>query len=154
MGVRLYDAGTGRFLSVDPIYGGNANAYEYCVGDPVNCSDLTGKARLISRSYSFWSPVWWVAYHFNKSETTKIAWGAGAAWTVVVNTFSKIKAVNKGWAKVATTVLEWYLAYFALTAGYAAARGKCVGIGIGGRKRFASWTVRYATPPVIWVRKC
>lgn len=39
MGVRLYNPKTGRFLSTDPVYGGNANAYEYCTGDPVNCSD-------------------------------------------------------------------------------------------------------------------
>ncbi|MFF7364607.1 RHS repeat-associated core domain-containing protein [Streptomyces sp. NPDC008125] len=43
MGVRLYDPTTGRFLSVDPIPGGNANAYEYCTGDPINCLDLDGR---------------------------------------------------------------------------------------------------------------
>jgi RHS repeat-associated protein len=43
MGVRLYNPTTGRFLSVDPIAGGNANAYEYCSGDPVNCYDLDGR---------------------------------------------------------------------------------------------------------------
>jgi RHS repeat-associated protein len=43
MGVRQYNPATGRFLSVDPEYGGNANAYEYCTADPVNCFDLDGK---------------------------------------------------------------------------------------------------------------
>ncbi|MFJ5841436.1 polymorphic toxin-type HINT domain-containing protein [Streptomyces shenzhenensis] len=43
MGVRQYNPGTGRFLSVDPEYGGNANAYEYCTADPINCTDLDGK---------------------------------------------------------------------------------------------------------------
>ncbi|GIF10045.1 RHS repeat-associated core domain-containing protein [Actinoplanes teichomyceticus] len=42
MGVRLYNPSTGRFLSTDPVYGGNANAYEYCNGDVVNCTDTTG----------------------------------------------------------------------------------------------------------------
>jgi RHS repeat-associated protein len=42
MGSRLYQAETGRFLSRDPIPGGNANPYEYCSGDPVNCYDLSG----------------------------------------------------------------------------------------------------------------
>ncbi|MFI1293734.1 RHS repeat-associated core domain-containing protein, partial [Streptomyces sp. NPDC020792] len=52
MGVRLYDPSTGRFLSVDPIPGGNANAYEYCNGDPLNRYDLDGK-------WSFnWRPPW------------------------------------------------------------------------------------------------
>ncbi|MGC2998532.1 DNRLRE domain-containing protein [Streptomyces sp. G35A] len=43
MGVRQYNPATGRFLSVDPQHGGNANAYEYCSADPVNCFDLDGK---------------------------------------------------------------------------------------------------------------
>ncbi|MEV6600398.1 RHS repeat-associated core domain-containing protein [Actinoplanes sp. NPDC051346] len=43
MGVRLYSPALGRFLTVDPEVGGNDNAYEYCSGDPVNCTDLDGK---------------------------------------------------------------------------------------------------------------
>ncbi|WP_435881221.1 DNRLRE domain-containing protein [Streptomyces bobili] len=43
MGVRLYNPATGRFLTIDPVYGGNANAYEYCNGDPLNRYDLDGK---------------------------------------------------------------------------------------------------------------
>ncbi|MEU0551373.1 RHS repeat-associated core domain-containing protein [Micromonospora sp. NPDC005979] len=43
MGVRLYNPTTGRFLQVDPVYGGSANPYEYCGADPVNCFDLDGK---------------------------------------------------------------------------------------------------------------
>ncbi|MFF2778861.1 DNRLRE domain-containing protein [Streptomyces sp. NPDC058052] len=47
MGVRLYNAATGRFLSTDPVYGGSANSYEYTYADPVNKYDLDGR----------W--VWW-----------------------------------------------------------------------------------------------
>ncbi|MFI5755440.1 DNRLRE domain-containing protein [Streptomyces sp. NPDC051569] len=43
MGVRLYNPTTGRFLSVDPVYGGNLNAYEYAHADPINRFDLDGK---------------------------------------------------------------------------------------------------------------
>ncbi|MFF4509149.1 DNRLRE domain-containing protein [Streptomyces sp. NPDC001401] len=43
MGVRLYDSTAGRFLSVDPVPGGNATAYDYCSADPVNCYDLDGR---------------------------------------------------------------------------------------------------------------
>ena len=41
-GERYYEPGMGRFLQVDPIAGGSANAYGYCSGDPMNCSDLSG----------------------------------------------------------------------------------------------------------------
>ncbi|TFV61641.1 UNVERIFIED_ORG: hypothetical protein E4P37_18920 [Bacillus sp. AZ43] len=44
MGVRLYDPATGRFWSRDPQPGGNSTAYDYCSGDPVNCTDLDGQA--------------------------------------------------------------------------------------------------------------
>ena len=44
MGVRLYTPNLGRFLQVDPVPGGSANAYDYVSADPVNGSDLSGKA--------------------------------------------------------------------------------------------------------------
>jgi len=43
MGVRLYNPVAGRFLSTDPVYGGNANAYDYVHADPLNRYDLDGK---------------------------------------------------------------------------------------------------------------
>ncbi|MEV7600035.1 ricin-type beta-trefoil lectin domain protein [Kitasatospora sp. NPDC089797] len=42
MGARLYSPTLGRFLQVDPVPGGNAGPYDYCTGDPVNCTDLDG----------------------------------------------------------------------------------------------------------------
>ncbi|WP_432058921.1 RHS repeat-associated core domain-containing protein, partial [Streptomyces sp. bgisy022] len=43
MGVRLYNPSTGRFLSTDPVHGGNLNAYEYAHADPLNRFDLDGR---------------------------------------------------------------------------------------------------------------
>jgi RHS repeat-associated protein len=42
MGVRSYVPAMGRFISVDPVLGGSANAYEYADGDPINGLDLLG----------------------------------------------------------------------------------------------------------------
>ncbi|MFI8513264.1 DNRLRE domain-containing protein [Streptomyces sp. NPDC085460] len=43
-GARAYDPATGRFLQADPKYAGGRNAYVYCGGDPVGCSDSSGLA--------------------------------------------------------------------------------------------------------------
>ena len=42
MGVRSYVPSIGRFVSVDPVTGGSASAYDYANADPVNGLDLDG----------------------------------------------------------------------------------------------------------------
>jgi RHS repeat-associated protein len=72
MGVRLYDAATGRFLSVDPVPGGNANAYDYCGADPVSRFDLDGRWGFSSWGHHLYH---WArsAYHWkNRQEARAI----------------------------------------------------------------------------------
>lgn len=143
MGVRLYDPTAGRFLQVDPIYGGNANAYEYCHGDPIGCTDLSGKW-----SYSTWSR-WWSPYrhlwlYLNRSETGRLAWGAGSA----AGFFSAIMPLAKGWVRVAFEVLRAYAWYIAYIAGSAMMKRRtCVGI-------YISQVGPYFSAPTAWHRRC
>lgn len=42
MGARLYNAESGRFLTIDPVHGGSCNRYDYACADPRNKYDLDG----------------------------------------------------------------------------------------------------------------
>lgn len=44
MGLRSYVPDMGRFTSVDPVYGGSANSYDYANQEPLNVFDLNGQA--------------------------------------------------------------------------------------------------------------
>ncbi|WP_412180993.1 RHS repeat-associated core domain-containing protein [Streptomyces goshikiensis] len=153
MGVRLYSPSSGRFLSTDPVRGGNANAYEYCVGDPINCRDTSGAMRWGSRSYSFWSPAWWGIIHFNKSETVYLAWGSGIMFNAVWYAGGKFPIAG-ALARRLLIAVEMYLFYFSGVAGYAAARGRCVGVMFYGRKYWASYALQSAYLPIIWTERC
>ncbi|AEY94260.1 YD repeat-containing protein (plasmid) [Streptomyces hygroscopicus subsp. jinggangensis 5008] len=80
MGIRLYNPTTGRFLSTDPVYGGNANAYEYVTADPIDQYDLDGRSRFgwvsrglrwfprayrATRSYVHYTPTKWMFFSRN-----------------------------------------------------------------------------------------
>jgi RHS repeat-associated protein len=93
MGVRLYDPTIGRFLSVDPVPGGSANAYDYCNADPINHFDLDGRwwgHRTFWNTVSFFSYRSWIdaggaglhrhyrkAWHYASGGTGSIAAGHG-----------------------------------------------------------------------------
>jgi len=55
MGARLYDPAAGRFLQVDPVFGGNCNAYDYVCQDPLNASDLSGQN--LAHPSGFWQKI-------------------------------------------------------------------------------------------------
>lgn len=67
MGVRLYDASTGRFLQTDPVVGGNENSYVY-PADPIRMYELTGMYRV----YWGWS---YVTITLNSRENNNLAAG-------------------------------------------------------------------------------
>ncbi|MBB6567700.1 RHS repeat-associated core domain-containing protein [Kribbella sandramycini] len=72
MGVRLYSPSTGLFTSVDPVVGGNANAYNY-PSDPINSFDLDGRWGWLKRRWE------------SARSTASSAWGgvkrgARSAW--------------------------------------------------------------------------
>ncbi len=71
MGARLYNSTTGRFLSRDPIQGGNETSFTY-PQDPINRMDLTG---LDSGSDGSASGVFKACdEYFSKAFCTKIGW--------------------------------------------------------------------------------
>ncbi|MGW1767905.1 RHS repeat-associated core domain-containing protein, partial [Streptomyces sp. NPDC002073] len=90
MGVRLYNPVSGRFLSLDPVYGGGDNAYGY-PGDPVNEFDLDGR---------FWGKVWnWTKRHKVDIALTAVSFVPGlgaAAWAYRAYRIVRVARAAKG----------------------------------------------------------
>lgn len=162
MGVRLYNPATGRFLSVDPVYGGNANAYEYCMGNPVNRVDLDGKfSRSKTRYYSwgrisakYWGPNWGTGVGgvslkivANKRWTYRIgAYGwvtytiAGAVLGILAILFPPAAPV----LGVLAGLIIISLAIIQIVAQNASARGQCLHINAGASVYTKWWIPRYS----------
>jgi len=107
MGLRLYDPVTGRFLSPDPVFGGNPNNYAYPV-DPINQFDVCGSYRdplrpaptcpcLRSRTVTVWKHL--------HSKTNWGYWGDTSAylplWGSLPSSVDQIVAIEVGVTAVA-----------------------------------------------------
>ncbi|MGW5599498.1 RHS repeat-associated core domain-containing protein [Streptomyces rochei] len=152
MGVRLYNPGTGRFLSTDPVYGGNANTYEYCAGDPVNCYDLDGTFRYSYWKSPWWSPIqyFWLKLKFTRKETRTLAWGAGSAGTLL----GVVKDYVPGYWKHVVNGLRFYAWYIAFSAGYIYYHTKGCATLQGGYAKWRASRFGWYVFPTVWKRRC
>jgi RHS repeat-associated protein len=80
MGVRLYNPILGRFLQVDPVEGGSANAYDYANQDPINTFDLDGNIcwRCHFRNVGRWA--WRNEWDIALTAASFIPGAGAAAW--------------------------------------------------------------------------
>ncbi|WP_327191819.1 DNRLRE domain-containing protein [Streptomyces xinghaiensis] len=157
MGVRLYDPALGRFLQVDPIPGGNANAYDYTVADPVNKVDLDGKWHKWRTLYRYFGKVKWHSWRFWKR-----GWGwdhglhAGVSVRIYFNRWATRWMASEGpyvlgfVAAVLTALgagpVAWlltaYAAWIVWQAYRANKRGKCLKV-FATAKRIQYWPIAY-----------
>jgi len=108
MGVRLYNPATGRFLSIDPVPGGSANAYDYVAQDPVNTTDLDGRCfwdACVGEGWALYAlgaaaiaGAYWVSKHPVHVSTPHWSWGR--LWAKVSKGSGKERATDvPSWAR-------------------------------------------------------
>jgi RHS repeat-associated protein len=109
MGARLYSPSTGRFLSVDPVYGGSANAYDYTGGDPVNLTDVSGTAWCYrTGTWTAWYTIYrWYYFRCYLNHWIVSAIIKGFNWTAA---YYAIRAALTGSAPYAlASAIAWFI---------------------------------------------
>ncbi|WP_369166455.1 RHS repeat-associated core domain-containing protein [Streptomyces sp. R28] len=91
MGARVYDSTTGRFLQLDPIAGGGANAYGY-PPDPITMYDLNGKG------WFSWGRAWRITVCVGA-----ILWLLGSSYFAVTK-IRRIWRVIKRWGGIRAAI--------------------------------------------------
>lgn len=120
MGARVYNPATGTFTSMDPIIGGNVNAYTY-PGDPINTFDITGKSKKFTQqirsTFKRYVKMLNRARGFLYTPPTNIASWWDCFWacaemiaafvlvTISLATFGLVPAPFNAWGLVASVVL-------------------------------------------------
>jgi RHS repeat-associated protein len=98
MGVRLYNPATARFLSTDPVPGGNNNTYTY-PNDPINNYDTTGQCGLWGHN-TCWHHVTHAAKRAWHAVKHRISWGriSGliASWGFGLGCWAIVGTVTEG----------------------------------------------------------
>ncbi|WP_238449628.1 RHS repeat-associated core domain-containing protein [Micromonospora sp. 4G55] len=110
MGARIYNPATGRFLSNDPVYGGNANSYEYSTGDPVNKHDHSG-ALSCWRYNKYWSNwyYWWGSYGGRRYSTDFSCY-------LSHGDFAWLGTYGLAYGLIASFLTGWFAAAYAIAA--------------------------------------
>ncbi|MGA9146093.1 MAG: RHS repeat-associated core domain-containing protein [Candidatus Nanopelagicales bacterium] len=97
MGARIYNQTTGRFLTVDPVPGGNANPYMY-PADPVNGEDLSGQWALFEAISNAWAST--TTYVTSYYSTSRYSLGR-SVWNFGYRSFTGLRnwyGVQSRWA--------------------------------------------------------
>jgi RHS repeat-associated protein len=96
MGARLHNPQTGRFLSIDPVIGGNDNRYTY-PADPINQTDLTGE-------FCLWG---WFGNTCKKSDDAVLYMKDGLGRKIPIRPERAAHVIYKH--KINLTTLKWLL---------------------------------------------
>ncbi|TYP81215.1 RHS repeat-associated protein [Blastococcus xanthinilyticus] len=87
MGVRLYAPTLGRFLTIDPVEGGNPSAYVYPV-DPVNMFDLDGRWGWLKKAWNA------VGHAASRASMRASKWLTDSRWGKRINKLCSVVGIG------------------------------------------------------------